>query len=165
MTRFARIATASTLAILLSTGAHAAADDMLRDVEVTMDLTAVSNKAAAARFSNVAADLQGAIASRMADRIDEKGKRISVDLSEIELSNSYSEAAGSADTRLVGRIVIKDSDGRVNLETYELTIDVNQSAYYIPHTLDRAQLSASNDLYYASLINAFADNVVRNFNK
>lgn len=160
-----RFATTAAVAVLLSTSAFAAMDDMVREVEVSMDLSAVTNAAAAVRFANVAADLQGAIALRMADRIDETGKRISVDLSEIELSNSYSETIGSADTRLVGQIVVKDAAGAVNLDTYELTVDVNQSAYYIPTTLDRTQLAASSDLYYAALISAFADNVVRNFNK
>ncbi|MFN3970974.1 MAG: hypothetical protein ACK4GO_10480 [Gemmobacter sp.] len=156
---------AALTGLLMSTTAFAAMGDKVRDIEVSMDLTAVSNAAAAARFANVATDLQGAIARRMAGQIDESGKRISVDISEIELSNSYSETAGMADTRLVGRIVIKDSAGSTNLETYELTIDVDQSAFYIPQTMDRAQLMASSDLYYASMINAFADNVVKNFNK
>ena len=99
--------TTALSSLLLATTAFAALD-MVSSIDVTVDLPAITNKAAALRYSNIADDLKSAITSRLVDRLAEDGMKVSVDISEVELSNSFTETVGSADTRLVGIVSITD---------------------------------------------------------
>ena len=158
MTRFIA---PTLIALLLATTAHAAPDDKVKEIVVELDLTAVTNPAAARRYATIATDLQGAIAARLVDRIDEKGAKILVDLSEVELSNTFTEATGAADTRLVGTVNIY-ADAAVDMPmAYELTVDVNQAVPFFPVEIDRATLTASSDEFYKAMIAAFAEGVVK----
>lgn len=152
---------AAVLVSGISATALAAPGDPVREIEVTMDLEAVTNPAAAARYATIATDLQGAIAARVADRVADDGVRLTIDLSEVELANSFTDAVGAADTRLVGDVNIY-SETAVNMPmAYQLSVDVNQAAGFFPETLDRATLVASSDDFYRAMIAAFADGVVR----
>ena len=147
-------------ALLMATTAFAEVDK-IKEVVVTMDLGAVTNPAAALRYAKVADDLQGAIAARVVDRTGEEGMKVDIDISEVELSNSFTEIVGSADTRLVGVVHVTDDKNNTNFKTYELTVDVNQAKGFFPETVDLTKLSASSDEYYTAMITAFADAVVR----
>lgn len=155
-----RILAPALIGLFLATTAFAASDDKkVKDIDVSMDLTAVTNPAAALRFANTADDLKNAIAARVTDRTDEDGVTINIDLSEVELSNSYTDMVGAADTRLVGNV--KVTNGAKYLNEYELSVDVNQAKLFFPATVDMTTLTASSDDFYASMIAAFADGVVR----
>jgi hypothetical protein len=86
---------------------------------------------------------------------------INIDLSEVELSNSYTEAVGAADTRLVGVVNVSDMENNTNFKTYELTVTVEQAVPFFPADFDRATLTASSDVFYKAMIAAFADGVVK----
>ena len=149
-------------AILISTSAFAA--NMVKEIDVSLDIDAVTNSAAAARYANTADDLKNAIAARLVGRTDaDKGVTIDINLSEVELSNSFTEVMGSADTRLVGDIKVTEGPSLKN--EYQLTVDVNQAKIFFPATVDLTKLSASSDEYYTSMITAFADAVVVRLDK
>lgn len=149
------------VAILMSTGVNAGSDSMVKEIEVQVDLTALENPAAAARYATIAADLQSALATRLTDRIAEEGMRISVDLSEFELSNSFQEALGLADSKLVGDVKITDEKDNSNFEAYELTVTVEQARSFFPEGIDFATQTASSEEYYQAMIAAFADGLVK----
>lgn len=149
------------IGLMLAGAAFAAADDKVKSVAVEMDITALTNAAAAVRFANTADDLQGAILARLVDRTAEEGMDIKIDLSEVELSNSFTDAVGAADTRLVGVVNVSDMNDNTNFNTYELTVTVEQATPFLPKDFDQATLTASSDEFYQALIAAFADGVVR----
>ena len=146
--------------LVLAGAAFAGLDDKVKSVKVEMDITALTNAAAAVRFAKTADDLQGAILARLVDRTAETGMDISIDLSEVELSNSYTDAVGAADTRLVGVVNVADMQDNTNFNTYELTVNVEQAASFFPPDFDRTTLTASSDVFYKAMIDAFADGVV-----
>ena len=159
MNRFALTAAA----MLCATAAFAAADKV-KEIDVSLDIDAVTNPAAAMRYANTADDLKNAIAARLIDRTDaDEGVTIDINLSEVELSNSFTEMVGSADTRLVGDV--KVTNGPSLKSEYQLSVDVNQAMVFFPATVDLTKLSASSDEFYASMITAFADAVVVRLDK
>ncbi|MDM7931091.1 hypothetical protein [Tabrizicola sp.] len=146
------------ISILLATGAQAK-EDKIKDIKVEMDLAAIVNPLAAERLGTLATDLQGAIAARLADRVAEEGKVLTVDISEAELSNAFTDAAGLAETKLVGLVHVTDENDNSNFNSYQLTVTVDQARAFFPADTDEASLTASSDAYYTSLITAFADAV------
>ena len=150
-------------AMLISTAAFAAADKV-KEIDVTLEIDAVTNPAAALRYANTADDLKNAIAARLVDRTDpDKGVTIDINLSEVELSNSYTEMVGAADTRLVGDVKVTEGPSLKN--EYQLSVDVNQAKVFFPATVDMTKLTASSDEFYTSMITAFADAVVVRLDK
>ncbi len=155
-----RLLIPSILASLFIAAASFAATDMVSSVDVSIDLPAVTNKAAALRYTHISDDLKNAIMSRLVDRLADEGMKVGVDISEVELSNSFSETIGSADTHLQGIVSITDVKDNSNFKSYTLTVDVNLAKTYFPATVDMTTLSASSDEYYQAMIQAFAQSVV-----
>lgn len=168
MTR--RILTPALIAMFLAGSAltmpaFATDDAMIKEIEVSIDLPAITNPAAALRYTNIASDLKEAIAARLVDRLSDEGMKISIDISEVELSSSFTDAIGTADTRLVGDVKFSDENDNSHFKTFELTVDVNQAKPFFPAETDVTKLSANSDDFYKSMIAAFAENVVLNLNK
>jgi hypothetical protein len=143
----------------VTTGAFAQDNDMIKEITVEMDMTAIVNPAAAERLGTLATDLQGAIASRLTDRIAKEGKKLTVDISEAELSNSFTDAAGLAETKLVGLVHVTDENNSTNFNSYTLTVTLDQARSFFPPDMDEATMTASSDAYYDAVIKAFADAV------
>ncbi len=150
----------TTAIAFLTLGAPVFAAATIASVDVTIDLPAVTNTAAAQRFNHIADDLKNAIAALLVDRLSEDGAKITVDISAVELSNSYTESAGIADTKLVGLVHILDDKQHKLFDNYTLTIDVNQAKTFLAPTIDMTTLKASSDEYYKAMIQAFANAVV-----
>ncbi len=154
----------SAAAVLLMSTAAFAAGDKVKEIDVTLKIDAVTNPAAALRYANTADDLKNAIAARLIDRTDpDEGVTIDINLSDVELSNSFTEIVGSADTRLVGDVKVTEGPSLKN--EYQLTVDVNQAKVFFPEGVDMTKLSASSDEFYTSMITAFADAVVVRLDK
>lgn len=154
----------TTLTTLLLWGGFAPAafagpTDPIAKIEVSIDLDEVTNKAAALRYNEIAVDLQSALAARLVSRIAEEGMSVTIDLSEAELSSTFTEVVGAADTRLVGSVNISDASNNLNYESYILSVDVNQGLLYLPADMKLSDLSANSDEYYKAMIETFADTV------
>ena len=149
----------------LTGSAFAKEDTMVKEIEVTIDLPAITNPAAALRYTNISADLKEAIAARLVDRLADKGVKIGIDLSEVELSSSFTDAIGAADTRLVGAVNITDENDNSNFKSFELTVNVDQAKPFFGADIDVTKLSANSDDFYKAMIAAFADGVVAELNK
>ncbi|MFN4172593.1 MAG: hypothetical protein ACK4GW_12655 [Pseudorhodobacter sp.] len=157
---FRKFAAMTATALLL--GGTAMAQDQLTvsEIAVAADLTAVTNPAAAAYWANLATDLEAAIASRVAEQIAEDGTRITVDISEIELSSGFESALGLADTRLVGQVRMDNEANPTRFSVFELTVDVNQVIPTLPEGTTLDQVTADTDAFYRTMVDAFAQAVV-----
>ena len=163
MSRKARILAVGG-ALLLSTlavSAIAAPKTMVTEVRVATDLGAVTNAAAAKHFATLDADLQNALMTRLVDRIGPEGVRIEIDLSEVELSNFFQEVYNTADTKLVGQVNVSHLTDNTDFSSYELAIGVNDLTTPASDGATQMTRKESSDKYYAAMIGAFADVVVR----
>ncbi len=135
--------------------------EKVAEVKVTADVTAIQNEKAAAYWSNIAADLQNAILTRLVDRVAEDGATITIDLREVELASSFERAINASDAVLVGQVNVSDDNDNTNFNAYELSVSLGTAAsvsadgtaYYFD-TLDTPEA-------YQALVNSFADNVVK----
>ncbi|MDX5403836.1 MAG: hypothetical protein LPJ93_15720, partial [Rhodobacterales bacterium] len=110
---------ATALAGVLATSAFGAVEQVAK-IDVTTDLTAISNEQAANFWANLETDLENAIASRVTDRLADDGAEILVDIREVELANAFERQLNMADAVLVGQVNIKDDTNNQNYDAYEL---------------------------------------------
>ncbi len=148
-------------AVLLPSLPALAAPDPVSEVIVAVDLGAVTNTTAAKHFATLDADLKNALMTRLVDRIGPNGLKIEVDISEVELSNFYQEAFNTADTRLVGQVNVSHLTDNTDFASYELAIGVNDMTPLASADTTQMTPAQSSDKYYAALIGAFADAVVK----
>jgi hypothetical protein len=97
---------------------------------------------------------------RLTDRIAEEGVSIDIDLSEVELSNSFQEALNIADTKLVGDVKVTSMTDNTDFNAYNLTVNVDQALVLMPEGTDLSKLSRDSTEFYQAMVNAFADAVV-----
>ncbi|CAM5358907.1 hypothetical protein FALB51S_01549 [Frigidibacter albus] len=156
MSRYRFAALLSALALGAASPALAVTE--VKEVEVSIDLDAINNPQAATVWGNIASDLQMAIIGRVTDRVDEDGVKISVDINEVELANSFQSAMGIANSRLVGRVNISSETDNSKFSTYDLEVTFDQA--YLPVGSDVTVLTIESPVYYATMIELFADRVV-----
>ncbi|MDP3339024.1 hypothetical protein [Frigidibacter sp.] len=156
MSRFTFAAFLSALALGAASPALAVTE--VKEVEVSIDLNAINNPQAATVWGNIASDLQMAIIGRVTDRVDEDGVKISVDINEVELANSFQSAMGIADSKLVGRVNISSETDNTKFSTYDLEVGFDQA--YLPVGTDITVLTIESPVYYATMIELFAERVV-----
>jgi hypothetical protein len=150
---------ATSLTAILASGGLAAVDQ-IKQVDVTADLSAITNESAAAYWGTLEADLEGAIASRVADRIADEGAEIKVDLREVELASAFERSISLGDAVLVGQVNIVDDTDNQNSDAYELTVSLETAKIVVPEG-QQVVFSADDRTTYESLVNAFADGVVQ----
>ena len=136
------------------------AETMVKDIDVTADVTAIGNPRAAAYWSHVSDDLKSALAARLADRLDpEQGVTVDVDLDELSLANSYESAAGIADARIAGQVKILSGNGADDTKVYDLSVGID--ATYLPVGVDLAKVTSDSPERYRAMIDAFTDHVAK----
>ena len=149
--------TLTAAAALFATSAIASTE--VQSVEVEADLTAIENSAAASVWKDLSADLETEIAERLVSKIGEDGASIEIEIDSVELANSFSQAVGVADSKLVGDVEI-DAPGLFNKIDYTLTVSGEQAVAYYPDGTEMADLTVGSEVYYNAMLDAFADNVV-----
>ncbi|OIQ67662.1 hypothetical protein GALL_507570 [mine drainage metagenome] len=161
------------VAVLMTTTAPAnAAQVMVKDVAVTVDLAAITNKDAAKYWANLGDDLKAAIAARIADRISPDGAHLLIKVSSLGLSTGYMDAAGVVAPHLVGVVnVVADTaqTGQSNTtkpmalpnSNYTLTISATEAEPFVPAGTDIMTISPDKKEYHDALIAAFADYVAK----
>lgn len=147
------------IAALLISATTAAADaPMVKDVDVEFELDAVGSPAAAAFWKELETDLETAIVAQLVGQLAEEGARISVDIDELDLANSFDSALG-VDSILSGRVAIKsDPDPTINT-FYDLKISARGTGGLVATENGVDVLAVPVDEAYAAMINAFARNV------
>lgn len=132
----------------------------VKSIDVTLDMAAVQNAQAAAYWGTLEADLEGAILARVQPQIADDGVDISIDISEVELSNGFQEVVGIADTRLIGSVKMTHLTDNSRFDAYELTVDVNAAMPLLPEGFVMATATVDTKEYYDAMITAFANGVV-----
>ena len=153
------LALTTALSLALMAPAAMAADlTPVERVKVESDVTAIANERAASYWGKLADDLQAAILARVQDRIADKGSRISVDVNEVSLANSFESVIGTEDSVLVGNVNIS-SDDNSKFDSYELAVSINAALPLIP---ERARLVDFRDSpeHYRAMVDTFAAEVV-----
>jgi hypothetical protein len=157
---FTRVISAAVATALLSTTVPAFAAIMVKDVDVSVDLVAIENAMAAEHWTDIADDLENAIVGKLTDRIAEDGARISIDIDEVELANSWQSAMSVADSKLGGHVNISHESDNSAFDSYDLIVTFEQAGpFFLPGT-DLTALTTDSKVYYDGMIAAFADYVV-----
>ncbi|NJM82529.1 MAG: hypothetical protein HC844_08535 [Tabrizicola sp.] len=148
------------LASVLATSAFGAVD-RISSIDVTADLTAISNEKAAAYWGNLETDLEAAIAARVTDRLADDGAEIKIDIREIELANALERGLDLADAVLVGMVHVVDDTDNSNYNSYELSVSLGSTALVFPEGETVVVNIADTPDAYSRLIEVFADGVVK----
>lgn len=137
----------------------------VKDVNVEADLSAIKNPEAAKYWTDVSNDLENAIVGRLTDRLDpEKGSvEIRVKLDTVRLANAWT--APLADSQLAGRVVMRDDTDATEGSVYDLSVTMEQAKVFLPQGMDIATLAVDSREYYDAVVAAFADAVVRDYEK
>lgn len=150
------------LAATLATGAYAADGPlMIKDIQVTADLSAFKNTAAAGQWANLEADLETAIAQDVIGRTSDDGATIFVDITEIEVASMLQTIISSAKTQLVGDVKIGTGDNHDKYGEYNLTVAVDGSALTFPKDTDLSVMAANSKPFYDQVIQTFSEAVVK----
>jgi hypothetical protein len=146
---------------LVAAQAAIAADVRIKDVTVEADLSAVANQQAAAYWQNIGPDLETAIAARLGPMASEEGSEIKIDIDEVSLANSFQTQLGIADSVLAGDVAVTSNNAIDEAQNYELKVSIETANAFLPEGSVVATGFTDTPEYYAALINAFADSVVR----
>lgn len=150
------------IAALLLANTPAAAQTMVKEVQVDVEMEAVQNAKAATQWTNIADDLENAIVARLVGRTAEDGAKISVDIDEVELANTLESAMGVADSKLTGHVNVTHENNNTVFDSYDLTVTFEQAGVLIVSGTDLAQLTTNSKEYYDAMIAAFAEHIVTN---
>lgn len=156
--------------LMATTNPASAAQMMVKDVTVMVDLGAVTNTDAQKYWANLSDELKAAIDARVADRVADNGVHVLVKISSAALSSGYLNADGAPDPHLVGVVNIVGSPSASGggstqqasagmKSNYELTISFKEAEAFVPAGTDVATITPDNKAYHDAMIAAFADYV------
>lgn len=154
---------AVTLAVALALSplaAKAQTPTTVREVAVTAEIDAIANPRAATYWAGIADDLEGAILALVTERIAKDGVKVAVDLSSVELANTFEDLANIADTRMSGRVTITSQTDNSRFNAYDLTVSIDQALPYFPQGTVISAVTLENRDFYAAMVSAFAHAVV-----
>lgn len=132
----------------------------VREVDEKADLSAIKNPRAARYWSNIADDLNDAILTRVSDRIADDGVDIHVDLSSVELANTFENLTNVANSRIAGKVHITSKTDNSAFHSYELAVSFKPALPYVQPGSNVTIIAVDNRDYYSAMINAFAQAVV-----
>ncbi len=158
---FERIASTALAAILLSTAVPAFAETMVKEVDVSVDLDSINNAKAAEHWTAISDDLENAIVGKLEGKIADDGVKISIDIDEVELANSFQSAMGIAESKLVGLVNITSATDNTAFDSYTLTVTYADATPFFAAGIDLATLTTNSKEYYDGMIATFADGVVK----
>lgn len=150
---------AATVAAFLAQGAQAS-ETMVKQIDVSADLSAISNARAAAYWANVAPDLKAAIAARLVDRLGDDGSKIDIDIDEIALTNSFANVVADQDGVLNGTVHVTSDSDNSKFDSYKLMVTSQMAQPFFPQGMVPVAIFNDTPEYYTAMINAFADTVV-----
>lgn len=165
---FRMLATTTTLSTALAVVLFAlpvnAADKKVEDIVVTANTSAIQNPQAAEYFGNLGPDLESAIAALLVDKMtsgqSEKGLKVSVNVQEVELANSFETLTNLASTRLDANVGVFDDEIQTSLQDFAIEVSVEQMLRYMPEGTDPATLTLDTPVFYQALVKGFAAAVV-----
>lgn len=161
------------IAVMMATTAPVtAAQIMVKDIAVTVDLAAVTNPVAAKYWATLADDLKAAISARLADRVSPDGMHLLVKVSSVGLMTGFDSTGAATDPHLIANVnIVGEPQGSTaggNATTtahqdsaYELTITFKDSEAFVPAGVDVITITPDKKEYHDAMIAAFADYVAK----
>lgn len=156
--------TAAAFAALIALPGYAAIDKVA-EVTVSADVGTLQNATAAAYWATLPEDLQAAIQAEVSDRIDAGGSRISVDISEVELSSSFERAIGAADGVLVGKVTVQDPNNNQMYDDYQIIVTLGSAPMVSADGTQVVFSSLDEPQAYETLVKKFAEGVLLMLNE
>ena len=140
-----------------------AAPNPVKDVSVEADLSSIQNSEAGKYWANLSTDLENAIVSRLAGNLDSENGSVDirVNLDTVALANAWQ--APNADSVMAGRVVANDEKGSARV--YDLKVTLDQAKVFLPEQMAVATVATDSKEYYDSVVQAFADQVVKDYMK
>ena len=151
--------TAAAVAALIAIPGFAAIDQV-SEVTVSADIGSLQNATAAAYWATLPEDLQAAIQLEIANRVDNGGSRINVDISEVELSSSFERAIGAADGVLVGTVDVDDPNNNQLYDDYKIIVTLGSAPMVSADGKEVVFSSLDEPQAYETLIKKFAEGVL-----
>jgi len=134
--------------------------EMLRisDVSVQADLAAVGSREAVGYWHNLSADLETAIATQFAARIDPTGPSIQVDVDELSLNSPFASGATAETAVLTGRVDLV-SPAETTISSYNVTARAQDVQDFLPAGSNLVSVPPTSAEYYQAIVQAFARGV------
>lgn len=149
--------TASALALAAcSSEPEAPTRQPISQIDVITDLSAVGNQQAVNYWTNLSTDLKTALANQFVNDIAPDGARVTVDVDELSLANSYTANFGENST-LSGVVTVTDMRGAA-LGTYNVSATSSQAMANM-NAEPGQRISPNSTEFYQSLVTAFARGV------
>lgn len=135
----------------------------VKDIDVTVDMSTVTNAKAAEYWSKLEADLEGAILGKLVNQTDEKdGAKIVVDISEVELADGFTETMGLENSVLKGMVHETHDRDNSRFNSYELTVNYDLAAPILGEGFNPNASAEDSQRAYMAMVDVFADQVVKN---
>lgn len=132
-------------------------------IEVGVTAAEITSAEAATRYANVSDDLTAAIADALAVSNLDNGVRITVDLDEVVLTDSFSRAPGAtASSLMAGTVSVERQEATGSQRKFNLAVTSDQVMPYMPENANVTVLEPSSDAVYDAVIKTFAAAVVAN---
>ena len=150
-------AVAATLAMA---GSLAASETPVEKVDVAFDVQAVESETAATFWADLEGDLEAAILAKVADRIEDHGSEISIDIDEFDMSNNFQGAIG-VDSVLTASIEVRNEEDPSKNGFFDLRVSVDEAAKLIRGQSGAEIVTHDRDDVYQAMVETFADGVVK----
>ncbi|WP_095588926.1 hypothetical protein [Actibacterium ureilyticum] len=156
-----RMTTALMAAVAINMAAPTFANTMVRDVQVEIDMEAISNFRGAEYWNNVSEDLSDEIMKRISTQLtdDSDGAKITVDIDELSLATTLEEAARTEDSRLSGAVSVTNPANNTDFDHYDLTVTFAEIGPFFPEGTDLTQITTDSEEYYNTMVDVFAERV------
>ena len=130
----------------------------ISDVSVETDLAAVGSREAVGYWKGLNTDLETAIATQFAGRIDPQGPRIHVDVDEISLNSPFASGASAETAVLSGRVDLV-SPAETTISSYNVTARAQDIQDFLPAGTNVVSVPPTSAEYYRAVVQAFARGV------
>lgn len=152
---------ASALALTLGMAradTQLSAPPVVRDIDVTVDLSAIENAEAAVWWAALEPDLEAAIRAAAGEKLNDQGTDVVVEIDALRLAEGFSPATGIATAELAGTVRQTDPQDQGRSGTFDLTVNMKTA---LPEGADSGDAAPDNAGIYRAMVATFADQVVK----
>ncbi len=127
----------------------------ISDVTVNTDLSAVGSRQAVNYWQGLSGDLETAIASQFAGRIDPAGDKVVVTVDNLSLNSPFTAGATAETARLSGRVEVFNPAGTSD-GAYNVVATSQDVADFLPSGTSVTSVPPTSTAYYQAIVQAFA---------
>lgn len=150
---------------LTALGTAALAQDLptVKEIDVTVDISSVTNAKAADYWKNLETDLENAILAKTVNQTDPSdGAKITVDINEVQLADGFTDTMGIEQSVLVGNVHETHDRDNSRFYSYELKVSYDLAAPTLGEGFDPNASAEDSQRAYMAMVDVFATSVVQN---